>query len=50
MLVTLYRDMISLIAILLRLANRYRAILYKFLALVEVISLGVLLDVLIYKR
>jgi hypothetical protein len=50
MLVMLYRDMILLIAILLRLANKYEAILYKFLALVEVIGLRVLLDVLIYKR
>jgi hypothetical protein len=50
MLVTLYRDMISLITILLGLANRYKAILYKFLALVEVTGLRVLLDVLIYKR
>jgi hypothetical protein len=50
MLATLYRDMISLITILLGLVNRYKAILYKFLALVEVTSLGVLLDVLIYKR
>jgi hypothetical protein len=49
MLVTSYRDMISLITILLRLANRYRAILYKFLALVEVTSLRVLSDVLMYK-
>jgi hypothetical protein len=50
MLVTLYRDMISLITILLGLVNRYEAILYKFLALVEVTGLGVLLDVLMYKR
>jgi len=49
MLTTLYRDMILLIAILLGLVNRYRAILYKFLVLVEVIGLRILLDVLIYK-
>jgi hypothetical protein len=50
MLVISYKDMISLITILLGLANRYRAILYKFLALVEVTGLGVLSDVLMYKR
>jgi hypothetical protein len=49
MLATLYRDMILLIAILLGLVNRYKAILYKFLALVEVTGLEVLSDVLVYK-
>jgi hypothetical protein len=47
MLLSAYRDIISSIATLSRLANRYRAIPYKFPTIVKVTRLSALLDALI---
>jgi len=45
-----YKDLIVLEATLSGLANYYRAILFKFSAIVEVSRLGVLSDILVYRR